>query len=700
MEIRPGSPHPLGAIHDGMGTNFSVHSSAADRVRLCLFDDRGKETRVDLPGRSGDVWHGYLADAGPGLRYGYRIHGPWDPGRGFRCLPGKLLLDPYARAVEGMPRWTPAMFDGTGDAGPNTEDSAPHTARSVVVSPFFDWKGDVRPRTPMDRTVIYEVHVKGFTARHPKIPPEIRGTYAALGHPAAVGHLTDLGITAVELLPVHQFIQDPRLVRMGLRNYWGYNTIGFFAPHNAYAAAPSPEGAVAEFKEMVRRLHRAGLEVILDVVFNHTAESDRKGPILAFKGLDNPIYYRLEEADRSRYVNLTGTGNTVDARNPAVLQLIADSLRYWITEMHVDGFRFDLAPILARNDPDFDPRSAFLSILRQDPVIRGVKLIAEAWDLGPGGYQVGRFPHPWSEWNDRFRDGIRDFWRGTPVPFGELDARLAGSPDLFRASRRPPQASINYITCHDGFTLRDLVSYERKYNAANGEENRDGHDDNRAWNCGVEGETDDPEVSALRDRQRRNFLATLLLSRGVPMILGGDELGRTQKGNNNAYCQDNELTWFDWENGDPRIFRFLKRLIALRRGHPVLRAVGWFREDAPGGPSAPEIAWFRPDGRRIHASGAAETGSALQALLSGPVAEAGDCKSPVRGSDFRLLLNAGPKAVTFAPTDGTAGTGWRRVIDTAGREPADPERILHRPGARLSVPPHALMVLQSAPNEE
>ena len=549
MEIWPGTAYPLGATFDGAGTNFALFSEVAERVELCLFDNDGNETRLDLPEVDALVWHGYLPRVGTGQRYGFRVHGPYDPAKGQRCNPAKLLLDPYAKAIEGSTDWHESLF-GYHFKDPskrNELDSAPHMMKSVVISPFFDWANDRHPRTPYHETVIYEAHVKGLTMTHPDIPEEIRGTYAALSHPVMIEHLQKIGVTAVELMPVHQFVQDHHLVQRGLANYWGYNTIGFFAPHNAYSSSGETGQQVLEFKSMVRDLHEAGIEVILDVVYNHTAEGSNMGPTMSFRGIDNQAYYRLVDGDPEHYYDTTGTGNTLLMRHPHVLQLIMDSLRYWVTEMHVDGFRFDLASSLARQFHEVDRLSAFFDLVQQDPIISQVKLIAEPWDVGEGGYQVGNFPPLWTEWNGQYRDTVRDFWRGESATMAEFASRLTGSADLYQEDGRRPIASINFVTAHDGFTLNDLVSYNDKHNEANGEGSADGESHNRSWNSGVEGETDDLEVIALREKQKRNFIATLFLSQGVPMLLHGDELGRTQGGNNNAYCQDNEISWVDWK---------------------------------------------------------------------------------------------------------------------------------------------------------
>ena len=546
--VWPGDSYPLGATYDGAGTNFGLFSEVADRVELCLFDDDGTETRVDLHEVDGFVWHGYLPGVSPGQRYGYRVHGPYNPAEGKRCNPHKLLIDPYAKAIEGQVSWGQPVFSyqfGHPDRR-NNADSAPYVPRSVVVNPYFDWNLDRPPRTPYYETVIYEAHVRGLTREHPVIPDEQRGTYLGLAHPAVISHLKGLGVTAVELMPVHQFVTDSHLNEKGLGNYWGYNTIGFFAPHNAYSASGIRGQQVQEFKTMVRALHQAGIEVILDVVYNHTAEGNHLGPTLSFRGIDNAGYYRLMDDDRRYYMDTTGTGNSLLMRHPHVLQMIMDSLRYWVLDMHVDGFRFDLAATLARQFYEVDRLSAFFDLVQQDPVVSQVKLIAEPWDVGDGGYQVGNFPPLWSEWNGKYRDTIRDFWRGQPATLPEFASRLTGSSDLYQQDSRRPVASVNFVTCHDGFTLTDLVSYDHKHNEANGEDGRDGTDDNRSWNCGAEGPTEDKAILALRARQKRSFLATLLLSQGVPMLLAGDEMGRTQRGNNNAYCQDNEISWVDW----------------------------------------------------------------------------------------------------------------------------------------------------------
>jgi isoamylase len=598
----PGHPSPLGATWDGTGTSFALYSASAEEVDLCLFDGAGVETRLPLEERTGHVWHGYLPGVQPGQEYGFRVDGPFEPAGGQRHNPSKLLVDPYARALTGGYSLHDAVFGSQPgrDRVQDHRDSAPYVPRSVVVHDDFSWGTDHRPGTDWADSVVYELHVKGFTARHPDVPERLRGTYAGLAHPAAVQHLLDLGVTAVELLPVHHFVSEPHLLRRGLTNYWGYNSLGYFAPHAAYSSSGSHGQQVREFKEMVRTLHEAGIEVLLDVVYNHTAEGDETGPTLSMRGIDNESYYRLLPEDRARYRDYTGCGNTLDVRNSHVLQLIMDSLRYWVSEMHVDGFRFDLASALARSMHDVDKLSSFLQVVHQDPVVSSVKLVAEPWDVGEGGYQVGEFPPLWSEWNDRYRDTVRDAWRGSAGGVRELAYRLSGSSDLYNADGRSPSASVNFVTAHDGFTLRDLTSYEGKHNEANGEGNRDGESHNRSWNCGVEGETDDAEVDTLRRRQARNLLTTLLLSSGVPMLTMGDEVRRTQQGNNNAYCQDNELSWMPWDLGrDARdLCAFTAELITLRRTHPVLRPRTFFL-GRPGEHGVKDLAWFGASGEEL-----------------------------------------------------------------------------------------------------
>ena len=702
--IWPGAPYPLGATYDGAGTNFSLFSEGAEKVELCLFDAEGRESRVELPEMTGFIWHGYLPRVEPGQRYGYRVHGPWDPRAGQRCNPNKLLLDPYGKAVAGEVRWDEAVFPypfGHPDAR-NDADSAPFVPRNVVVNPYFDWAGDRPPRTPLHQTVIYEVHVKGFTARHPDVPPELRGTYTGLAHPAAVRHLLDLGVTAVELLPVHQFLHDGHLAERGLRNYWGYNTLAYFAPHNGYAAVGDAGGRqVQEFKNMVKILHEAGLEVILDVVYNHTCEGNHLGPALSWKGIDNAAYYRLMPDDPRYYMDYTGTGNSLNMRHPHVLQMIMDSLRYWVVEMHVDGFRFDLASTLARELHEVDRLSAFFDLIQQDPVVSQVKLIAEPWDVGEGGYQVGNFPTLWSEWNGKYRDAVRDVWRGEGGMLDELGYRLTGSSDLYQSNGRRPFASINFVTAHDGFTLADLVSYNDKHNEANGEGNRDGESHNRSWNCGVEGPTDDPAVLALRGRQQRNLLATLLLSQGVPMLLGGDEIGRTQGGNNNAYCQDNEVSWFDWEHADRGLLDFARRLVRFRREHPVFQRRRWFQGQPVRPSGRDDIAWFRPDGGEMQDEdwnqGFARS---LAVFLNGnAIPTPGSRGERITDDSFYLIFHAGPEPLAFALPPEHWGERWEVVVDTASPG-SEAGRAHLGPGQAVEAEGRSVMVLRRIDAEE
>jgi len=696
MEVWPGTPYPLGATYDGSGTNFALFSEVADAVELCLFDDDGVETRVDMTERNALVWHCYLPRSAPGQRYGFRVHGPYDPDRGMRCDPSKLLLDPYAKSIDGEIDWAPACFsyDFADPTKRNTEDSAPHTMKSVVVNPWFDWQEDRAPRIPYHESVIYEAHVKGISKTHPDIPQEIRGTYAAVAHPVMIEHLQSLGVTAIELMPVHQFVNDATLVEKGLSNYWGYNTIGFFAPHNAYSSGDGGGEQVLEFKAMVRDLHRAGIEVILDVVYNHTAEGNHLGPTLAFRGIDNAAYYRLVDSDRKHYYDTTGTGNTLLMRSPHVLQMIMDSLRYWVTEMHVDGFRFDLAASLARQFHEVDRLSAFFDLVQQDPIISQVKLIAEPWDVGPGGYQVGNFPPQWTEWNGRYRDLVRDYWRGEPHSSAEFANRLTGSSDLYQNDGRAPYASINFVTAHDGFTMRDLVSYNDKHNEANGEGNNDGESHNRSWNCGVEGPTDDPAVLSLRAQQHRNLLTTMLVSQGVPMILHGDELGRTQRGNNNVYCQDSELSWIDWSDVDEDLLDFTRKLIALRTGHPVFQRRRFLTGEADSN-GVPDIAWLRPDGTAMADDDWVQPSAGpLTVFLNGDaITEHGPRGEEINDDSFLLLFNPSWQAADLTLPGEKHGWEWHQVLDTAekpGGEVTDPAPVAagkqrHSPARSVAV---------------
>ncbi|MER6328794.1 glycogen debranching protein GlgX [Streptomyces sp. NPDC001034] len=699
MQVWPGEAYPLGATYDGAGTNFAVFTEAADRVELCLLHDDGSETAVELRESDAFVRHAYVPGVMPGQRYGFRVHGPYDPGRGLRCNAAKLLLDPYAKAVSGSVRWGEEVYGYHFDAPErrNDLDSAPHTMASVVINPYFDWGDDRPPRTEYHHTVIYEAHVKGLTMRHPDLPEELRGTYAGLAHPAVIEHLTKLGVTALELMPVHQFVNDHRLADLGLSNYWGYNTIGFFAPHNAYASWGDRGQQVLEFKSAVRALHEAGIEVILDVVYNHTAEGNHLGPTLSFKGIDNPSYYRLAD-DPRYYTDTTGTGNSLLMRSPHVLQMIMDSLRYWVTEMHVDGFRFDLAATLARQFHEVDRLSSFFDLVQQDPVVSQVKLIAEPWDVGEGGYQVGNFPPLWTEWNGKYRDTVRDLWRGEPRTLAEFASRLTGSSDLYQDDGRRPLASVNFVTCHDGFTLRDLVSYDEKHNEANGEDNQDGEGHNRSWNCGAEGDTDDPGVRALRDRQTRNFLATLMLSQGVPMISHGDEFARTQRGNNNAYCQDNELSWLHWPEDGGELLEFLRTMVWLRRDHPVLRRRRFFHGRPVEGThdELSDIAWFTPEGAEMtQRDWNSARASALTVFLNGnAISEPGPRGERITDDSFLLMFNASPAPLEFrVPVD--HGRQWQVVVDTArpeGIAPGSGAKV--GAGDRLTLDDRSLTVLQ------
>ncbi len=699
VKVWPGNPYPLGATYDGGGTNFALFSEVAERVELCLFDDDGTETRVDLPEREALVWHGYLPRVVPGQRYGYRVHGPYDPSRGLRCNPSKLLLDPYAKAIDGHNEWSEALFSYRfGDPlARNDADSAEFAQKSVVVNPFFDWGNDRPLRIPFWQTVIYETHVKGITERHPEIPEDVRGTYSGLAHPRMIKHFQQLGVTAVELMPVHQFVHDSTLIDRGLTNYWGYNTIGFFAPHNGYASFGGSGGQVQEFKTMVKALHQAGIEVILDVVYNHTAEGNHLGPTLSFRGIDNPAYYRLVDEDKQYYYDTTGTGNSLNVRHHESLRLIMDSLRYWVTEMHVDGFRFDLAAALAREFHAVDRLAAFFDLVNQDPVVSQVKLIAEPWDVGDGGYQVGGFPPLWTEWNGRYRDSVRDFWRAEPSSLGEFASRFTGSSDLYEIDGRRPIASINFVTAHDGFTLNDLVSYNEKHNEANGEDNRDGESHNRSWNCGVEGPTDDPDIVALRERQKRNFLTTLLLSQGVPMIAHGDELGRTQRGNNNVYCQDNEISWVDWADARNQdvLTRFTSQLTELRARHPIFRRRRFFTGDLVGEAKIPDIAWLRRDGEPMtDEDWNARSGMTMTVFLNGHgIPERDALGEAISDDSFLLLFNPLGEQVSFSLPGRDFGRTWEIVVNTADPLLAARRRTT-KAGGQVDVPGHTMVVLR------
>jgi glycogen operon protein len=678
--ILPGRPYPLGACWDGTGTNFALYSENATRVELCLFDNRLKRERerIEVRENTAFVWHCYVPGVQPGQQYGYRVHGPFEPARGLRFNPAKLLVDPYAKAVTGTIDWTKPIFpyrSGVENADLTLEkhDSAPGMPKCVVVNPYFDWDNDHAPRTPLRDSIIYEVHVRGFSKLNEKLPENLRGTYAGLGSPASIRYLKRLGITAVELMPVHHFVDDKALIDKGLRNYWGYNTLNYFSPEPRYSSSGDTGAQVSEFKAMVKALHREDIEVILDVVYNHTAEGNHLGPMLSFRGIDNPTYYRLKQDEPRYYVDYTGTGNSLNVRHPEVLKLIMDSLRYWVTEMHVDGFRFDLAATLARELHDVDRLSAFFDIIHQDPIVSRMKLIAEPWDVGEGGYQVGNFPVLWAEWNGKYRDTVRRYWKGDEGQLSDLGYRLTGSSDLYQNDGRKPYASINFVTAHDGFTLQDLVSYNQKHNEANGENNQDGANDNNSWNMGAEGPTDDPGIIAARERQKRNLLATLLLSQGVPMILGGDEIGRTQHGNNNAYCQDNEISWFDWRLDEQRrsLLEFVARLIELRRAHPNLRRRKFYQDRAARDAVIKDIAWYRPDGQEMtEAEWNAPSMRSLAVIFNGnTLDEIDQVGRRVVDDSFLVLINSHHEPVSYTLPRSPLAEGWELMMDTRDDEP-------------------------------
>ena len=670
--VWPGKPYPLGANWDGEGVNFALFSEHAQAVELCLFDQQGRRElhRVRVKEQTDQVWHCYLPEARPGLIYGYRVYGPYEPAKGHRFNPHKLLLDAYAKQIVGDLRWSDSHFgyrigNKNADLSFDRRDSAPGMLKAMVIDPAFTWGTDRPPHTPWHKSIIYEMHVRGFTIQHPRVPETLRGTYAGLATGPVIDHLLKLGITAVELMPVHYFIDDRQLIERGLRNYWGYNTIGFFAPMSRYLATSS----ISEFKTMVKTMHSAGIEVILDVVYNHTAEGNQLGPTLSFRGIDNLVYYRTPPDNPRYYTDYTGTGNTLNMRHPRVLQLIMDSLRYWVLDMHVDGFRFDLAATLARELHEVDKLGAFLDIIHQDPVLSQVKLIAEPWDLGEGGYQVGKFPIGWAEWNDRYRDAIRSYWKGDGGQIGELAYRVTGSSDLYARSGRRPYASVNFVTAHDGFTLKDLVSYDHKHNEANGEDNRDGTDNNRSWNCGVEGPTDDPAINALRAKQKRNLIVTLLLSQGVPMLLAGDELGRTQLGNNNAYCQDNEISWIHWDQiqTEKELVALVRKVISLRKNHPVFRRRNFFQGRAIKGAGVKDILWLRPDGREMtDEEWNQEHARTLGVFLSGSAVDELDERGQlITDENFLLLMNAHHEEVSFCLPTAASNMTWVTLIDTS-----------------------------------
>ncbi|CBK70714.1 isoamylase [Bifidobacterium longum subsp. longum F8] len=696
--------YPLGASYDGAGVNFALYSQVAQKVELCLFDEHDAETRIEMTERNSYVWHNYIPGLQPGQRYGYRVYGPYDPMHGLRCNPNKLLLDPYAKAIEGNIDGDESLFsywfkspDDT--SAMNDLDSAAHTMKSAVINPYFDWGNDQHPYISYHDSVIYEAHVRGMTNLNMDVPPDIRGTYAGLAYPSVIEYLKKLGVTAIELMPIHQFVNDSFLQEKGLSNYWGYNTIGFFAPHNAYSSSGERGEQVNEFKSMVKAYHHAGMEVILDVVYNHTAEGNHMGPTLSFKGIDNASYYRLVEGDQQHYFDTTGTGNSLLMRSPHALQLITDSLRYWVTEMHVDGFRFDLAATLARQFQEVDKLSAFFDIVEQDPIISRVKLIAEPWDLGSGGYQVGGFPSSWSEWNGRYRDTVRDFWRSQPSTLPEFASRLMGSSDLYQVNGRRPVASVNFITAHDGFTMNDLVSYNEKHNEANGEGNRDGESNNRSWNCGVEGPTNIPDVNDLRQRQMRNMFATLLFSQGIPMICGGDEVARTQQGNNNAYCQDNEISWTNWhlDKGRKELLAFVSKLIHLRLDHPVLHRRRFFTGREPGDDSntIPQVEWFDHTGSIMDMDDWQNTHAfSMMIYLNGSdIPEVDWYGNRMVDNDFILIFNAHYEPIMFTLPDERYGRKWQLVVDT--HNPNEPA-LSYEAGFMITAQSRSFLMLMSA----
>ena len=696
--------YPLGASYDGAGVNFALYSQVAQKVELCLFDEHDVETRIEMTERNSYVWHNYIPGLHPGQRYGYRVYGPYDPVHGLRCNPNKLLLDPYAKAIEGNIDGDESLFSywfksPDDNSAMNDLDSAAHTMKSAVINPYFDWGNDQHPYISYHDSVIYEAHVRGMTNLNMDVPPDIRGTYAGLAYPSVIEYLKKLGITAIELMPIHQFVNDSFLQEKGLSNYWGYNTIGFFAPHNAYSSCGERGEQVNEFKSMVKAYHRAGMEVILDVVYNHTAEGNHMGPTLSFKGIDNASYYRLVEGDQQHYFDTTGTGNSLLMRSPHALQLITDSLRYWVTEMHVDGFRFDLAATLARQFQEVDKLSAFFDIVEQDPIISRVKLIAEPWDLGSGGYQVGGFPSSWSEWNGRYRDTVRDFWRSQPSTLPEFASRLMGSSDLYQVNGRRPVASVNFITAHDGFTMNDLVSYNEKHNEANGEGNRDGESNNRSWNCGVEGPTNIPDVNDLRQRQMRNMFATLLFSQGIPMICGGDEVARTQQGNNNAYCQDNEISWTNWhlDKGRKELLAFVSKLIHLRLDHPVLHRRRFFTGREPGDDSntIPQVEWFDHTGSIMDMDDWQNTHAfSMMIYLNGSdIPEVDWYGNRMVDNDFILIFNAHYEPIMFTLPDERYGRKWQLVVDT--HNPNEPA-LSYEAGFMITAQSRSFLMLMSA----
>ena len=707
VDCWPGNPYPLGATWDGTGTNFSLFSEAAEKVELCLFNDAGKEERIELPEFTGYIWHGYIHGIGPGQRYGYRVHSPYRPEQGLRGNPAKLLHDPYAKALDGIVDWDPAVFpykfeSEKKDLAVDRKNSSRFVPKCVVINPFFDWANDRSPNTPWHETIIYETHVKGLTISNPDVPSELRGTYAGVMEPSVIAHLKDLGVTAIELLPVHHFVHDHFLHERGLSNYWGYNSIAYFAPHSEYTSSGVSGQQVQEFKQMVRTLHESGIEVILDVVYNHTGEGNHLGPMLCFRGIDNLAYYRVSAEEPRHYVDYTGTGNSMNMQHPHVLQIIMDSLRYWVLEMHVDGFRFDLAATLARELHDVDRLSAFFDIIQQDPVLSQVKLIAEPWDVGEGGYQVGNFPTLWSEWNGRYRDTVRDYWRGEGGTLGEFAYRFTGSSDLYETSGRRPYASINFVTAHDGFSLNDLVSYNEKHNETNGDDNTDGDDHNRSWNHGVEGPTDDPGIVTMRSRQMRNMLTTLFLSQGIPMLLGGDEFGRTQWGNNNAYCQDNEISWYDWSLAEKNkeLLEFTSELIHFRKAHPVFRRRRFFMGQPIRATDLADIGWFKPDGDLMSEQDWEEGyAKSIGVFLNGEAIPSPDPRGqPIVDESFYLLFNASEQELDFTLPKGRWGERWEEILNTADTPSFLPQgqRRTYSAGEQLTLTNRSVVALLRA----
>jgi isoamylase len=702
FHVYPGSPYPLGATWDGKGVNFALFSENATAIELCLFKnnwDKNETLKINLTERSNQIWHIYVPNLKPGQLYGYRAHGPFEPQQGHRFNPAKLLIDPYAKAIAGKIEWNDALFgydinSEEKDLKPSETDSAPYLPKGVVINPNFDWGGDKQLRIAYHNSIIYETHVRGFTMLHPDIPEEIRGSYSALAHPATIGYLQKLGVTALELMPVHHFIADRHLIEKGLTNYWGYNTIGYFAPEVRYSSSGVLGEQVTEFKQMVKELHKAGIEVILDVVYNHTAEGNELGPTLSFRGIDNHCYYRLKDEDKRHYFDYTGTGNTLNANLPNVLRLMMDSLRYWITEMHVDGFRFDLASTLARELHEVDKLSGFFDIIYQDPLISQVKLIAEPWDIGEGGYQVGQFPPGWAEWNGKYRDCIRDYWRGADSMLGEFALRFTGSPDLYQGNDRNPTASINFITAHDGFTLNDLVSYNEKHNEANGENNNDGESHNRSWNCGEEGHTEKRDVLALRQQQKRNFLTTLFLSQGVPMLVAGDEAGRTQQGNNNAYCQDNEISWMNWENADQDLVAFTRQLIQLRKEHPMFCRRRWFQGQAIKGSGVDDIVWFLPDGTEFTDDHwKKDFAKSLGVFLNGKGIHTPDYNGKqIVDDSFYVIFNAHHEDIEYKLPPGKYGKRWNQILNTTKNEIR--REVEYEAGGTIKVAARSVALLQ------